>query len=180
MEPEQGGTLARMDRSEVLAEADLLTRMGDAWQVTERPFTSKVPVLGPLIVFIRERWNRVATKWYMRGLLEQQNRFNELVLELARRVSDIQAGIEDRDRRIQVGLGDRDRRIQAGLGDRDRRIQAHFEMLNQLITQQADLVSDRGLSIAALAESVSRLSVHVADLEELVETTLPEAMEEEP
>ncbi|MGD8967673.1 MAG: hypothetical protein PVI07_09215 [Anaerolineae bacterium] len=137
---------------------DLFTRMEDAWQVVERPFTSDVPIIGPLIVFVRERWNRVAAKWYVLKLQEQQNRFNWLVLELARQVAEIQAGMEDRDRRVQ-----------AGMEDRDRRIQARFEMLDQLIGQQADLIADRGLSIAGLAEGVSRLGMRVEGLEERIE-----------
>jgi hypothetical protein len=102
-------------------------------------------------------------------LQEQQNRFNWLVLELARQVAEIQAGMEDRDRRVQAGMEDRDRRVQAGMEDRDRRIQARFEMLDQLIGQQADLIADRGLSIAGLAEGVSRLGMRVEGLEERIE-----------
>jgi hypothetical protein len=148
---------------------DLLTRMELAWQVVERPFTSDIPIIGPLIAFVRERWNRVAAKWYVLKLQEQQNRFNWLVLELARQVAEIQAGMEDRDRRVQAGMEDRDRRVQAGMEDRDRRIQARFEMLDQLIGQQADLIADRGLSIAGLAEGVSRLGMRVEGLEERIE-----------
>jgi archaellum component FlaC len=132
--------------------------MEDAWQVVERPFTSDVPIIGPLIVFVRERWNRFAAKWYVLKVQEQQNRFNWLILELAHQVADIRAGMEDRDRRVQ-----------AGMEDRDRRIQARFEMLDQLIEQQADLIADRGLSISGLAEAVSRLSMRVEELEERIE-----------
>jgi hypothetical protein len=44
--------------------------------VEERPFTSHTPLIGPLIVHFRSAWNSVAAKWYVRPLLEQQNRFN--------------------------------------------------------------------------------------------------------
>jgi uncharacterized coiled-coil protein SlyX len=158
MELEQSGSRAETDRPEGSVETELVTRMERAWQVTERPFTSQVPILGPLIVFVREQWNRIATRWYVLGLLEQQNRYNQLILELAHQVADIREGIEDRDQRIQ----------------------ARFEMLDQLIAQQADLISDRGLSIAALAEGASHLSARVEDLVERVEAAPPEATGDHP
>jgi hypothetical protein len=144
---EQDSAAADGGQARMSDHEDLLTRMELAWQVVERPFTSDIPIIGPLIAFVRERWNRVAAKWYVLKLQEQQNRFNWLVLELARQVAEIQAGMEDRDRRIQ----------------------ARFEMLDQLIGQQADLIADRGLSIAGLAEGVSRLGMRVEGLEERIE-----------
>jgi hypothetical protein len=56
------------------------------WQVQERPFVSHVPVVGSLIVGLREMWNSVSTKWYVRPLLHQQNRVNQLVLVLLDRL----------------------------------------------------------------------------------------------
>ena len=45
--------------------------------VEERPFTSHTPLIGPLIIRFRSAWNSVAAKWYVRPLLEQQNKFNQ-------------------------------------------------------------------------------------------------------
>ena len=56
------------------------------WQVQERPFVSHVPVVGPLIVGLREMWNSVSTKWYVRPLVHQQNRVNQLALVLLDRL----------------------------------------------------------------------------------------------
>jgi hypothetical protein len=50
-------------------------------QVVERPFHSDVPLLGPLIARLRGLWNSVATKWYVRPLLQQQNDFNLAVAQ---------------------------------------------------------------------------------------------------
>jgi hypothetical protein len=111
---------------------DLITRMEQAWQVTERPFVSKFPVLGPLIAWFRERWNRVSTRWYVLALLEQQNHFNRLLLELAYQV---------------------------------HAIQRNMLMIDHLIAQQADLIADRGLSIAALAEGMAHLNEQVIALQ---------------
>ena len=62
------------------------------WHLEERPFRSAVPLLGPLIARFREVWNNVATKWYVRPLIDQQGDINRrLVSELDslwRRVDD--------------------------------------------------------------------------------------------
>lgn len=50
-------------------------------QLTERPFTSTVPIVGPMIVRFRSLWNSMATKWYARPLIEQQNEFNALLVQ---------------------------------------------------------------------------------------------------
>ena len=47
----------------------------------EHRFSSSAPVIGPLIAWLRERWNSIATKWYVRPLIQQQNEFNLLVVE---------------------------------------------------------------------------------------------------
>jgi GT2 family glycosyltransferase len=49
---------------------------GNWWQVTERPFTSSVPLLGPFIARFRALWNNIAARWYVRGLLVQQLEIN--------------------------------------------------------------------------------------------------------
>lgn len=52
------------------------------WELKERPFQSSVPVIGGLIVGIRNTWNSVAAKWYIRPIVEQQNQYNRLFTEL--------------------------------------------------------------------------------------------------
>jgi uncharacterized coiled-coil protein SlyX len=52
------------------------------WELKERPFSSTVPLVGPIIVGIRNAWNSVAAKWYIRPIVEQQNDFNRLFAEL--------------------------------------------------------------------------------------------------
>ena len=49
--------------------------------VEERPFTSTTPVIGQLIVWLRSAWNSVATKWYVRPLLQQQNQANQRLVD---------------------------------------------------------------------------------------------------
>jgi hypothetical protein len=53
-------------------------------RIEERPFTSKTAVVGRAIVWFRELWNSISTKWYVRPLLQQQNEYNRLVVNLVR------------------------------------------------------------------------------------------------
>jgi hypothetical protein len=131
MEPAPEDASAAMNNTQIPAQTDLLSRMKRSWRIPERPFTSNVPLIGPLIVFFRRQLNRIAIRWYVPMLLEHQYRFNKQILELA----EIQA-------------------------------------------RQADLITDRGLSIATLAEELARLKVRVMDLEEQVQTLSHRATDE--
>jgi O-antigen chain-terminating methyltransferase len=57
-----------------------LAELGNRWMVREVPFTSRVPVLGPVIVAARTFWNWMSTKWYVQPILQQQMGFNALVV----------------------------------------------------------------------------------------------------
>ncbi len=52
--------------------------------VQEQPFVSGAPGLGPLIVALRNAWNWMSTKWYVRPLVAQQNEFNTQVVTALR------------------------------------------------------------------------------------------------
>jgi hypothetical protein len=67
------------ERSERLAQS--IERLREGAQVREQPFTSDTPVVGRLIVFVREKWNSVAAKWYVRPMVQQQNRFNAALID---------------------------------------------------------------------------------------------------
>ena len=54
----------------------LLQALAENQTLHEHVFTSAVPVLGPVIVSIRNLWNSVSTKWYVRPILAQQNIIN--------------------------------------------------------------------------------------------------------
>ncbi len=95
------------------------------WRVHEQPFRSRLPVVGRLVVWIREKWNSVATKWYVRPLIEQQNEINrrlagelEQVREEALVVQNILVSLDSEQldaRRVEVGalytLADEVRRL---------------------------------------------------------------------
>ena len=64
-----------------------LELLDQAGKVTPRPFTSHVPLLGPLIVAFRDFVNNLATRWYVQALLDQQVAFNAGVTQLLTQTS---------------------------------------------------------------------------------------------
>lgn len=57
-----------------------LAELNAHWMVREVPFTSSVPVFGSAIVAVRNAWNWMSTKWYVRPILHQLVGFNALVV----------------------------------------------------------------------------------------------------
>jgi hypothetical protein len=46
-----------------------------------RPLTSNTPVIGGVIAWFRNTWNSVSTRWYVAPLIQQQNEFNQGVVD---------------------------------------------------------------------------------------------------
>jgi GT2 family glycosyltransferase len=57
------------------------------WRVRERPFRSSTPVLGKLIVSLRERLNNLSTRWYVQPIMQQQVDYNASVARTLREMS---------------------------------------------------------------------------------------------
>lgn len=62
-------------------EQNYMAWLQEKGQIKERPFTSNVPLLGPLIVRFRSAWHSMAAKWVMRPLIQQQNEFNAMLVQ---------------------------------------------------------------------------------------------------
>jgi hypothetical protein len=101
-------------------------------QLKERPFSSSVPLLGPLIVRFRSLWNSVAAKWYVRPLIQQQNEFNALLVQ---RLGDLEEQIvpqiieQDRE---QTRLGRETAELGLQIAQLNRLLQALEERLARL------------------------------------------------
>jgi hypothetical protein len=72
----------------VLERARLLDELEARQTLLERPFTSKLPVIGRLIVAVRTAWNSVATKWYVRPMAHQQSTLNAEMVGYLRILQD--------------------------------------------------------------------------------------------
>lgn len=103
-------------------EIDLLWEKAE---VVERPFRSETPLIGGLIARFRAAWNSVATKWYVRPLLQQQNSFNRLA---ATRLHDQDARVIDQDR-SQTIMRREIAQLTAQLTQMNRRLQALDQQL---------------------------------------------------
>lgn len=80
----------------------ILSQLQQKWQVQERPFQSQTAVIGPLIAWLRGAWNSIATKWYVRPIVQQQNEFNRLAVshleEIAGRFEELNGRLTAQDK----------------------------------------------------------------------------------
>jgi O-antigen biosynthesis protein len=124
--------------------------------IQEQPFTSGTPLVAPLLSRLREVWNSVSTKWYVRPLLQQQNEFNQTVVgalqEHDARLHDHDARLHDHDARLH----DHDARLQ----EYSRVMKRHFETLESWLVEQdrnySSLAHDNG-EVAAQLVQMNRL-----------------------
>jgi hypothetical protein len=68
----------------------------NAGRLEERPFHSEAPLLGPVIVWFRARWNNIAARWFVLPFVEQQRQFNDLV---AAQLAELEEQLVAQDRR---------------------------------------------------------------------------------
>ena len=105
---------------ESVGQPELLVTLAGTWQVRSRPFTSKIPLIGPLVVAVRRAWYNMAARWQDELRFEQQNRFNQTVYEV-------------------------------------------LVQQQQAIEQLGDMVYERGVETATLAEALARLRLESGD-----------------
>ena len=104
--------------------------------VRERPFISNAPVVGRLVARFREAWNNVSTTWYVRPLLQQQNEFNEVVVQ---QLQTLDTQLHILDEKLHEQLHDLNARVvaqdkeQTGLIHDSAEITAQLIQLNRLL-----------------------------------------------
>jgi hypothetical protein len=79
--------------------AQTIQELHQRWPIQEPPFVSHAPVVGQAIVAVRNFWNWMSTKWYVRAILQQLVGFNGLVI---RGFQDVRAEQQQLDSRIQA------------------------------------------------------------------------------
>jgi hypothetical protein len=163
--------------SEVTTPASpLLT--GLPWHVEERPFTSKVPIVGPFIARLRELWNNISTKWYVRPLVEQQNEFNRQLVEqqneINRRLAEQQGQANRRLLEYQQELNQQLVLATVRLQERLAAVQEILVCLDREMTGTRRLQTE---AMCSLREEVDRLRAQVDNLEETLSTPSGEEVE---
>lgn len=78
-----------------VATLPALRDLSGQWMIREQPFVSHAPLIGPLIVRIRDAWNWMATKWYVRPLIQQITTFHLSVVRAFRDVEAQQQRVAD-------------------------------------------------------------------------------------
>jgi hypothetical protein len=112
------------------------------WILKEQAFRSSLPLVGGIVAWFREMWNSVATKWYVRPLIEQQNAINRGFLDELERIHDESLVVQN----ILVRLDDEQldtRRVEMSalyaLADDVRRLHARLDALESRFTAGDDV-----------------------------------------
>ena len=71
-------------------------RLEEAGRIESQPFSSTTPLLGPLFARLRDIWAGVSTKYYISGLNEQQNAFNQAFIEELQAIEERLRAFEDK------------------------------------------------------------------------------------
>jgi GT2 family glycosyltransferase len=114
------------------SRAQHLDELKGMWKIEERPFVSDKPIVGPLIARIRELWNSVAAKWFVRAQMQQQMMFN---LTVVRTLTDFMALMDE---------------IQAQARDADQ----DSALLAERLVELGEQISDE---LHAISERLGRL-----------------------
>lgn len=140
--------------------------------IREQPFASNLPLVGRLIAWFRERWNRISTKWYVQPILAQQNEFNASVLQVVQDMYHLQRTSSlDLARRMDALFTALDRGqagINARLHDQHIQIQTQQTQLQDHATQVRDLnTRNEGLTkhVLGLQEGIDFIFEHLRELQ---------------
>lgn len=154
------------EESPVQIRARYLAELEAVQVVQERPFTSQVPVLGRLIVAVRSLWNSVATKWYVRPLIQQQTDFNTRVAGYLRILQD---QLDDQLDGQLDGMAELGRnlehlgRMNGWLSSRADQLQIRGNEQDRLLQGQLRDAAENIRELTLLAEQLAALKAHLAE-----------------
>lgn len=70
-------------------------------EIREHDFQSRVPVLGPIIQFIRRALYQLTAKWGIVVVIDQQNRMNQMIMQhLNRQACELDTRLRELDDRL--------------------------------------------------------------------------------
>ncbi|MBI2939415.1 MAG: glycosyltransferase [Chloroflexi bacterium] len=148
-------------KSQVAPSRDGLAALGLRCRLVEPPFVSGAPLVGPLIVRFRRVWNWMATKWYVRPLIQQQSEFNALVVEALR---EQRAAIDEALREQRTAIDEALREQEARLAESLREQQA---VTLSAVESERSIVGLRK-DLALLEHRLQRMEDRLADLQRLL------------
>jgi len=133
----------------------------------EHRFHSDVPLIGPLIAWARERWNSIATKWYVRPLIQQQSEFNQAVVD---RLTDMEMRLQQHEQLIrQVAdqenyLLQQDEQLVGRIAELESRLLRQHELLAKMTADLQSRLHDHGAWLIAQDREQSELVHDLAEL----------------
>jgi hypothetical protein len=133
--------------------SDELARLRATQVLVEYTFQSRVPLLGPVISWFRQRWNDVSTTWYVRSLIDQQNRFNAATVD---HLTAQKAHVDRQEARLR----DLETSLRDQLADAAARLDEHHAQIEELWSRSRD-------HDAWLIETDQEQSGYVRDLAEV-------------
>ena len=117
-----------------------------AQTVREQPFVSHAPLVGPLLVRLREAWNWMSTTWYVRPLLAQQNTFNaQAVAVLRQALEEVEAARWERDLlrldldQVRLDRAERERAVEARQAETEAAVLQGVHQANALLRRLAQV-----------------------------------------
>ncbi|GIK73652.1 MAG: hypothetical protein BroJett021_26400 [Chloroflexota bacterium] len=136
--------------------------------LTPRPLTSNTPVIGGFIAWFRNAWNSVSTQWYIAPLIQQQNEFNQGVVDELRALRDDMQSLHAELRIIaseQQELKQQTDKIAdlvdvAGVG------YIRIQELKQLLDEISDRLIANDRDVAALTHDLGKVTYAVIRLDE--------------
>jgi len=134
---------ARRERERASQVRSLLVDLETRWNVQERPFVSRLPLLGPLVVRIREAWNSVSTKWYVRPMIQQQVDFNAAVVRALAEVARESGALESPAIAYAAVLGQRLRLVEEQSGQGLNGIEERLARLEETVADLRRLQPSR-------------------------------------
>ena len=94
------------------SEDPLAGELAARQHITEPILVSRVPFFGPAIAWFRNAWNSVAARWYVQLIMEQQQAFNRLVVQM------LDAQLRARDQ-VRANAADLDNLVEALLASQE-------------------------------------------------------------
>ncbi len=148
---------------------ELVDQANNTWAPQEQPFTSSLPVLGPVIVTMRRAWNWMSTKWYVRPILDQQIAFNLTVVQIITEMCTI---LEQQERTLSSQIRDAEGMIisadrdQASLAKEVARLRHRLNQLSGSATSDLSAVRE---AVQKLEETLdARTATEAKDADRLL------------
>jgi glycosyltransferase involved in cell wall biosynthesis len=134
-----------------------LARLDALWQVEPRPLGSALP----LVAQAKQAANSL-TRWYVQGIVEQQNAFNAALVQALQTIADA----DDRRHSVAVGSADAAQQTVAQLHQSILRVERQLAHQQEWMANVTTSLQSLQRQIYELSGQLAPLHQHVADIEQ--------------